>query len=414
MISAPALLAYSGQVFILIATALLAIKTLKIRNPRLRLLLLQFVWGACLLLPWLQKAIGAPDKRSQITVMIGRFHAVGSRSVLDIHLPERLLVLLLLGGALLSLCHFVRGLGRLRNLRQRATLVAPPMRSGFRRVSVYASSEIAGPATYGLFHPVILLPGHLQNNDAVLRHELLHVARCDWICHFAEQLTRRVLWFHPAVWRLVAEIDLAREQAVDAEAVAAGLAGDVRKYVDALIDVAAWQAERNSVLAPAFGRRSSLRRRIEMLIQRPEESRRKLVFSTAVFTTCLALAGWQSARAFPFSSTDHQKEENAKQENAPREPIRVPGETEDKAAIKKVVPVYPKEAKAAGIEGSVKLDVTISKEGHVESVKPISGPAELMQSAVDAVRQWEFRPVLLNGEPVEVVSDVLMNYTLRR
>ena len=82
--------------------------------------------------------------------------------------------------------------------------------------------------------------------------------------------------------------------------------------------------------------------------------------------------------------------------------------------MKKVTPVYPKAAKDAHIQGQVMLDVTISKEGHVTSVEPVSGPAELIQSAVDAVKQWEYRPTLLNGNPVEVKSDVLVNYTLVR
>ena len=92
--------------------------------------------------------------------------------------------------------------------------------------------------------------------------------------------------------------------------------------------------------------------------------------------------------------------------------IRVGGAVQAQNIISKVAPVYPPEAKQKRVEGTVRLEVTIDKDGHVSQIAIVSGPAELTQSATDAVRQWSYKPTLLNGEPVEVQTTVDVNYTL--
>jgi protein TonB len=93
-------------------------------------------------------------------------------------------------------------------------------------------------------------------------------------------------------------------------------------------------------------------------------------------------------------------------------PIRVGGNVAQANRISSVAPVYPADAKEKGIQGTVTLDITIDKEGHVAQLTASSGPAELIQSATDAVRQWVYKPTLLNGEPVSVLTTVDVNYTL--
>ena len=68
----------------------------------------------------------------------------------------------------------------------------------------------------------------------------------------------------------------------------------------------------------------------------------------------------------------------------------------------------------AGIEGKVVLNATISKQGDMEKLKAISGPKELQQSSLDAVRQWKYKPFLLNGDPVAVKTTVNVTYTLSK
>jgi protein TonB len=99
-------------------------------------------------------------------------------------------------------------------------------------------------------------------------------------------------------------------------------------------------------------------------------------------------------------------------QQAPPAPIRVGGNVAQANRVSWVNPVYPAEAKQNRIQGTVSLEVGIDTEGHVSQVTVLAGPPELVQSAVDAVRQWVYKPTLLNGEPVVVLTTVDINYTL--
>jgi periplasmic protein TonB len=79
-----------------------------------------------------------------------------------------------------------------------------------------------------------------------------------------------------------------------------------------------------------------------------------------------------------------------------------------------MTPIYPPIAKEKKIEGTVVLHVSISTEGVVEEVTPISGPEELRDAAVEAVKTWRYKPYLLNGKAVEVDSQVNVQFTLSR
>jgi TonB family protein len=91
-------------------------------------------------------------------------------------------------------------------------------------------------------------------------------------------------------------------------------------------------------------------------------------------------------------------------------PIKVAGGVVAGNITEKVAPVYPPEAKAAYVQGAVVLRAIISKEGTVENLQVISGPKELLASAIDAVRQWKYKPYLLNGQPTEVETTITVNY----
>jgi len=75
-----------------------------------------------------------------------------------------------------------------------------------------------------------------------------------------------------------------------------------------------------------------------------------------------------------------------------------------------VKPEYPPDAKANGIQGQVLLEADINREGRVERVSVISGPPALTQAAIDAVKQWVYRPILLNGQPVDAVTTVSVTF----
>jgi peptidyl-prolyl cis-trans isomerase A (cyclophilin A) len=80
--------------------------------------------------------------------------------------------------------------------------------------------------------------------------------------------------------------------------------------------------------------------------------------------------------------------------------------------VSKTLPVYPIDAKKAGVSGTVVLAATIDTDGTVKELHVVSGPDLLQQAALDAVREWRYRPYLLNGQPVEVHTIVNVIFTL--
>ena len=80
--------------------------------------------------------------------------------------------------------------------------------------------------------------------------------------------------------------------------------------------------------------------------------------------------------------------------------------------VKKVSPAYPPMALQLHKQGTVDLLASISKDGTITGVKVLSGDSVLAKSAVEAVRQWKYRPYLLNGEPVEIETQITMNFRL--
>jgi len=93
-------------------------------------------------------------------------------------------------------------------------------------------------------------------------------------------------------------------------------------------------------------------------------------------------------------------------------PLRVGGNVQQANLLRQVTPIYPPIAKTAHIQGTVVLHAIISKDGSIEQLEYVSGPPLLMKNAMDAVRQWRYKPTTLNGEPVEVDTTVSVVFTL--
>ncbi len=92
--------------------------------------------------------------------------------------------------------------------------------------------------------------------------------------------------------------------------------------------------------------------------------------------------------------------------------VRVSSGVSTGLLIRKVPPTYPPLARQARIQGVVVLQAQISKEGNIQNLQLISGHPMLAPAAIEAVKQWKYKPYLLNGEPVEVDTQVQVNFTL--
>src|SRR5574339_1208310 len=97
----------------------------------------------------------------------------------------------------------------------------------------------------------------------------------------------------------------------------------------------------------------------------------------------------------------------------PQAPVRVGGNIKTPTKIKDVRPVYPPIAQSARVSGMVIIEATIGADGRVKDAKVLRSIPLLDQAALDAVKQWQFTPTLLNGVPVPVIMTVTVNFTLQ-
>jgi protein TonB len=81
--------------------------------------------------------------------------------------------------------------------------------------------------------------------------------------------------------------------------------------------------------------------------------------------------------------------------------------------IKQVNPTYPPLARAARVTGVVLLSATISTDGSIKDLRVISGHTLLQEAAIEAVKQWRYKPTMLNGQPVEVITTITVNFIMQ-
>jgi len=163
------------------------------------------------------------------------------------------------------------------------------------------SSSVPQPVTFGLRRPVILLPAAFDAlapdaQRAIALHELLHVKRRDWPWIVFEEHIRALFWFHPAVWWLVDQIQLAREQVID-ELVVAQM-DSRRAYMEALL--AFTGRARASSLSIAFLRRRHLRSRFRQMTREVHMSFKRMAWIATVLAIVVAAAAVLAARSMPL------------------------------------------------------------------------------------------------------------------
>ncbi|HUJ22540.1 MAG TPA: M56 family metallopeptidase [Bryobacteraceae bacterium] len=542
------LLAWSLQIALLVAVAEVAARLLRWRVPAARLLYWQAALLACLALPlvgpWKHTSATASGSVSAVTIMqpagLPAHHGIPLREVIAV---------LLAAGILVRGIWLTAGFRRLRQYRRQARWLAS--REG---ASLCLCEAVSSPVTFGFLRPVVLLPSHfsdleLEVQEAILCHELLHVRRRDWLFTVGEEFVRTLFWFHPAIWWVLAEIGLAREQEVDRQVVASTQARD--QYVDALLAIAGRRFQPDLAPASPFLRKRHLKQRVVSILEEVRMSKTRLVSSFAAAMGVLVAACWLASFTFPLSAapqavadgsdgnvihvlappTRQPLQQNTvivaarvdaggnvidaqvlagpdevrklalqhvlnsrrptsaaehtdqlsvvfEPETGPLSLISITGVSDqvradllarlpvhegdmlgpeqivqvnqvahefglgvvsvrllaqskraliigaapasirvgsNVQAVKirvKPVPVYPVAAKQAGIEGVVKLQALIGKDGTVDNLSVISGHPLLVPSALEAVRQWVYEPTMLNGEPVGVETEIDVNYTL--
>jgi D-alanyl-D-alanine endopeptidase (penicillin-binding protein 7) len=217
------------------------------------------------------------------------------------------------------------------------------------------------------------------------------VRRRDWLWVLFEEAVRALLWFHPAVWMLLARIALSREQVVDREVVRR--TGSRRVYLEALRAVAGrpWQA---AVLSLPFFHRGHLRERVIHLCKEVPMSRPRMAILMTTSASLLALTAVLGILAFPMTGTAWAVAMPVHPEGDidihPPQPIDFPGV------------LYPAKEKFLKIEGQVLSEVVIDEQGKVVSVevKKSSGNANLDYAAGQSIWRTAFLPATRKGKPV--------------
>jgi protein TonB len=553
------LAAYSAQVLLLAGAAGALVAMLRVDAPGLRYVLLRATLVACFALPWLQTPREPAPIAGQATatVELAREPASPAPTSLTRSIDWATVVsVVLVTGIALRLLWLGIGLLRLSRLRRAGASADPADHARLQetmgtRADVRYVAGFAQPVTFGVHKPVVLLPESLRTHsrdvrDAVLAHELLHVQRRDWLWVLAEETARAVVWFHPAMWWLISRVQLAREEVVDALAVAR--TGCRRAYIEALLafaeDAAAGTAGLKPMppgVAPAFARRRHLFRRMVLISREDTMTAKRLVLSATAIVALTAVSGWYAVSAFPLvrsggaqilqktpgpleSSANpitpenpiprrvqHQTPDmptsiaadnawvtltfrltldatgavgearitetrlrlsdgtvNIQDERAkpyyeaavdaavsaierwryepPANPpvsfdttfffakdvtetpaalprgfnrlddgkaLRVGGNVRVPTKVTDARPFYPPDAMAAKVQGIVIMDIRIDEQGRVSDAQILRSIPMLDQAAIDAVKQWEFTPTLLNGVAIPVIATVTINFTLK-
>jgi TonB family protein len=383
---------------VLVGTALPAV--FRLRAPRVLLAYWQGVLVACLMLPVLQpwKSPAGTYSTGDGGVSISLQGVSAGAAGVHSSSVYTAIAGMLLGGMLVRLAWLALGLRRLQAVRRAAQTFDPlpdcvrELESRFRvSPAWYLSPRMESPATFGVRPPSILLPERFRSlSEAFQRgiagHELLHVARRDWILNLVEELILTVFWFHPAVAWVINRIRLSREQTVDAEVVR--LLSARKPYMSALLEIASGSPGPALGAAPTFLKERQLAHRIELLVKEVTMSKARLILSLTAIVGLLILAGGVGAWAFPLRAPAQA----AKAGGQPQEKEITPYAFAAIQPVTQVAVVYPLEAQKAGIQGNVRLRVTINTDGSVMDIQVLSGPPQLVKAALEAVQRWRYSP----------------------
>ncbi|MBZ5626325.1 MAG: TonB family protein [Acidobacteriia bacterium] len=376
------LVIYSLQIGLLVGLAGFMPTLLRLRSPRAKLAYWQILLAACLLLPvvrpWRQEVIAAVGVPVSTAVAVSLPAPPGPSTRPAIPRTE-IALLLVAVGALVRLAWLGVGFWHLRRYRLNSTELGTQ-----NGLAAFLSDEIGSPVTFGWRKPVVLLPARFPEmdrriQDAILCHEALHVERRDWLFTVTEEVVRAIFWFHPAIWWLLGEIHLAREQAVDSQAIERTEARE--EYLDALLAIAGANPQMDVAMAPLFLRKRHLRQRVASIVKEVRMSRTKLISRLAMGLGVLAAACWFVTGTLPLAA-------------APQVAHDAAGVTVDvgASALLHRAPVsYPEAARKHGVQGTVMVEATLDGSGNVTDARVLSGPDELRKAALQSVLQWHFQ-----------------------
>ena len=325
---------------------------------------------------------------------------------------QEALVFVYLAGGLLFLFRLALACGLTRRLVRNARRVET-----YENTQVFESGRIAVPLTVGWLRPKILVPENWREWEygkvkAVLAHERAHVRRADWAILAVAAVNRSLFWFHPLAWWLERALARLAEEACDDAALCE--VEDRDEYANVLLELAAdvrcrgGRVPRNAMAMAG----TEIGMRIDRILDeaaavtRPWTGRRWAgllvcalpllwIVSALQLAPARAMGQERATAAVAAPETQAAVEQPPSQSAAPARgaaPRNGDASAPRPRLLKKVAPQYPEAARAAHIEGTVRLSITVAKNGAVTDVTSATGHPLLIPAAADAVRTWVYAP----------------------
>jgi len=291
-----------------------------------------------------------------------------------------------------------------------------------KQIEIRLSRASIEPGIFGIVRPVLTWPEGISRRledaqlDAILAHEVRHVRRHDNLAAAIHMVVEAIFWFHPLVWWLGTRLVEERERACDEDVLELGSERQV--YAEGILKVCEFcLASPLACMSGVAG--GDLKKRMVHIMT--ERMLHKLDFGGKLLLGAAGLAALAAPIAFGLINANPTRAEStaasaaAQQSEPPAAPhasVKASKEEMTALLLRKISPEYPEAAKKAHIQGHVILRAIIGKDGDVENLQIVSGHPQLAPAAIEAVKQWKYKPYLQQGQPVEVETEIDVNFTL--
>jgi TonB family protein len=314
---------------------------------------------------------------------------------------------------------------------------------------VLLSEHAATPLTWGFFRPVILFPPYTEawtpeQRKLALLHEQAHVDRNDWLFQMIASAVQAVFWFHPLVWMACFQMRREAEAAADDRVLQSG--ANPPDYAAQLLAVARSMRGPTPLAAvPMTARQGLLESRVRAILERDRLRGQgpmlaRVGMSVLVCVCVIPLLALQANSILPRSvagslaapmprtllpdagpqsagSAARAQRDSAPQTDPPRRNglsgPEAPQTDSPPRVLYKREPAYTEEARAARVQGTVVLTLTITEQGRAEDIRVArSLDPGLDRQAIEAIEDWQFAPATKNGTPVRIASTIEVNFRL--
>ena len=381
---------YSAQIAIVIAACGALVFVIGLRSPAARLAYWHVVLAVCLAMPVFEFwSRGAEPDAGNVTFSSTPLAYKDGRQPTSKPIPWLAIGLGVVAlGTMLRLGWLGAGFVRLRRYRRAAAPLArmpDALIASCADLRVFPecliSDDVISPVTFGLRRPTILLPASFLELNAAAQqtvacHELLHVARRDWCYTVAEESVRALLWFHPAVWWLLGQTQLAREQAVDDAVVRRTNLRE--EYLSAILAIAAGGYQPDLAPATLFLKKRHLKERVAAIVKGASMSRKRMILSMIAALSMLPAAVGIVAWQIPLIAAPQV----VGQQDSPGIEVN----TGSYKLLHRSGIEYPPDA----VAGDVVVSVTVDSNGEVIDARVLSGPEPQRRAVLQSVLGWHF------------------------